>query len=305
MNPSIDLFGVTERLVEDAKSRCRDPRREPGGGGINVARNLHRFGVEVLAVFPGGGLNGQLLEQLSAGENLPCRRIESKNETRQNFAITEETSGKLFHFVFPGPDLYENEWQACLETTIDKAGSSAYLVLSGSLSAGVPEDFFSRIARALSDKDVKVVLDTSGSALDQALGSGIYCSKLNRKEFRQLGYSGSTEDHESCLDAMQKMVTEDRLCEILIVTLGADGALLASRDGERLHAAPPPTEIVSHVGAGDAFVSILVYQLHHGKPLAEAFRYAVAAAAAAIKTPGNQLEDMDTVEQIHRQMRNE
>lgn len=301
MNPSVDLFGVTERLVADAKSRCREASREPGGGGINVARNLHRFGIDVRAVFAAGGLNGELLEKLMTQDGLPCQRIHTHSETRQNFAVTEAASGKLYHFVFPGPPLEENEWQECLDVVGRCDPQPDYLVLSGSLPAGVPDDFFGRLSEAAQARGIRVVLDASGPALAGAAGMGTYLMKLNLKELHQLGYSGPA-DNAARLDAMQKLVLDDHLTEVLIVTLGASGALLVSREGERLEAAPPPTPVVSHVGAGDAFVSMLVYQLYRGSALGEAFRFGVAAAAAAVKMPGNQLRDLASVEEVYRQM---
>lgn len=88
----------------------------------------------------------------------------------------------------------------------------------------------------------------------------------------------------------------------LIITLDADGALLATRAGEKFHAHPPKTEVISHVGAGDSFVSVLVHQLDSGKTVMEAFRYVVAAAAAKVNTPGNQLMDLEKVEAIVKQV---
>jgi len=94
--------------------------------------------------------------------------------------------------------------------------------------------------------------------------------------------------------------TEKAFAELLIVTLGPDGALLASRDGLRLHASPPSTRVASHVGAGDALVSVMTWQLYRDRPVDEAFRYGVAAAAAAISSPGTLLPGRKLLDSIHR-----
>ncbi|MFT5396805.1 MAG: 6-phosphofructokinase 2 [Gammaproteobacteria bacterium] len=129
---------------------------------------------------------------------------------------------------------------------------------------------------------------------------GVYMAKLNLKEFYQLGYTGEI-DHKKQLAAMAKMV-EDGFADILILTLGDQGALLADRNGKLLHIAPPSTKVVSHVGAGDSFVSLMLYQLCSGKTVEEAFRFGVAAAAAAIQTTGNQIQDMHSIEKIYREL---
>jgi 6-phosphofructokinase 2 len=296
MNPSVDLFAETGELVKDGKSRCDTVAHEPGGGGINVARNLHRFGVDVVAILTAGGLQGESLKQLLADETFPIHYIDTQGETRQSLAVTEKASGKLFHLVFSGPKLQESEWQRCLDTFETLEPTPDYLVLSGSLPEGVPTDFYGNLARLSSQRGTRVILDTSGEALPSSRGKGVYLAKLNYREFIELGYSGS-QDRSSILAAMGQFVDQG-FAEHLIITLDADGALLACSTGERLHARPPETRVISHVGAGDSFVSMLVYQLDHGKTVVEAFPYGVAAAAVKVATPGNQLMDLEKVEAV-------
>lgn len=299
MSPAVDQFTTTPSLNEDAKSRCRITAQEPGGGGINVARNLRRLGVEVLAVFPAGGFHGRQLEQLLSDDGLPHQSIPIAAETTRNLALSEESRGRQFHLVFPGAELQESEWRSCLATIAEMTPPGAHLVISGSLPPGVPDDLLAQAIVPASQRDVKVILDTSGAALEVALKAGVHLAKLNRKELVQLGYTGDG-DHASRLAMMGKLV-EQGMAELLVVTLGADGALLASRDGLRLHASPPPTRVVSHVGAGDAFVSVMTWRLYQGRSVDEALRYGVAAAAAAISSPGNQLHDRELLERIYRQ----
>lgn len=300
MNPSVDVFVKTDRLRNDSKSRCEIQARESGGGGINIARNLHNLGVRVTAVFPAGGSNGDILEGILERSNVPCHRIGITGDTRQNLAIKEKATGSLYHLVLPGPELQDSEWQNCLKAVTAADEAPDYLILSGSLPDGVPRDMYKRAAELMARRETKVVVDTSGPALTSAVEATPYLIKLNRKEYAELGYSGE-EDCESLIDGMMKMV-EDGMAEVLVLTLGEKGALLASRDGDRFQAAPPPVEVVSHVGAGDAFVSIMVYQLHCGATLRESFRYGVAAAAVAVSTRDNQIENIQTVDHAYREM---
>lgn len=300
MNPSVDLFVETGQLVDNGKSRCHETAREPGGGGINVARNLHRFGVDVVAILTTGGLQGELLKRLLSRESFPAYCVDIEEETRQSLAVTVKASGKLIHLVFPGPELQASEWRQCIDAFEALNPPPDFLVLSGSLPGGVPADFYANLARAAVDKGSRVILDTSGKALSASRGQGIFLTKLNFREFVELGYSGP-DDHSSILAAMEQMVSQG-FTDNLIVTLDADGALLATRAGEKFHARPPKTEVISHVGAGDSFVSVLVHQLDSGKTVTEAFRYGVAAAAAKVSIPGNQLMDLEKVEAIVKQV---
>ncbi len=64
MNPAIDLSASVDRVVTNHKLRCKPPRYEPGGGGINVGRAIHNLGGEAVAYYPAGGATGQALREL-------------------------------------------------------------------------------------------------------------------------------------------------------------------------------------------------------------------------------------------------
>ncbi|SCZ56170.1 1-phosphofructokinase family hexose kinase [Thiohalomonas denitrificans] len=300
MNPAVDLSGTAERLLVGHKTRCGTQVREPGGGGINVAGGIHALGGDALALYAAGGPNGNELERLLKDRGLKQQRIAIEGDTRNDLAIQEKATGKLFHFVFSGPSLSEREWQHCLESVNTVEPVPDYLVLSGSLPPGVPADFYAYAARAATERGTRVILDSSGPALRPTLEAGVFLVKPNRKEFGQFGVPEDA-GHEIYLDAMQEMVN-DGLAQVVIVTLGSDGALLVSRAGDRLHLRPPPVEGISPVGAGDSFVAVLTHQLARGNSLVEAFRYGIAAAAAAVLTPGTQLYSSDAIEQMYRRM---
>ncbi|TDT41434.1 6-phosphofructokinase 2 [Halospina denitrificans] len=301
MTPSLDLFGTTDHLVEDAKTRCRETGREPGGGGINVARNLHFLGNGVQAIFPAGGSTGDMIETMLGDESVPCRRVPVSHPTRQNLALTETATGRMFHLVFPGAELSEAEWHACESAIRDAGGNTRYLVLSGSLPPGVPENFYARLAEEAAGRSIRVVVDTSGRPLEPLLDSGVYLAKLNRKELAQLGYSGDWGT-DSQLSFMAGLV-ESGVAQLLVVTQGAQGALMATASGERLRVTPPAVEIVSHVGAGDSFVSMMVHSLCRGRSEAEALAWGVAGAAATISTPGNRIPEEAQVHALFARIR--
>lgn len=259
------------------------------------------MGVDVLAVLAAGGANGKRLQEMLERDRIPFRCFDIEDETCQNIGLTETSTGSMYHLVFPGQQLNESEWQNCLKYVISLDPAPGYLVLSGSLPEGAPDDFYGRIAVDAKEKGIRTILDTSGRALAAPLKTGVYLAKLNRGEFADSGYSGSLDDYQSMLAAMAEMVANG-MAGALIVTLDADGALLASSDGDTLHVRRPSTTVASHVGAGDSFVSLLVYQLYRGKSLAEAFQYGVAAAAAKVQIPGNHLNDMALVEDIYQQI---
>lgn len=296
INPAIDVFGITNEVFDDSKSRCEKASSLPGGGGINVARNIHRMGSSVAAVFPAGGLTGELLKGLMKQDGTPFFAVDIKEETRQNFAITERKGQKMHHFVFPGPQLSEQEYQACHDALFRFAEHPKYLVLTGSLPGNIPNNFYKEITNQAHHKGVKVILDTSGEALKESLYSGTYLAKLNRREFASLGF----DEHVSiqALEKQMASLVHDGAVDNLIVTLNRGGAVLVSKRGESYFFEAPSVHIVSHVGAGDSFVSALTHQLNKGASLQQATHYGVAAAAVTVQLEGNQLHDLDWLERM-------
>ncbi|MEY9947121.1 ribokinase [Kitasatospora sp. GAS1066B] len=74
-------------------------------------------------------------------------------------------------------------------------------------------------------------------------------------------------------------------CARVVVTLGADGALV--REGERCELVAAPTvRAVDTTGAGDTFCGALAVGLAEGLPLVAAARFAVRAAALSVERTG-------------------
>ena len=173
---------------------------------------------------------------------------------------------------------------------------------SGSLPPGVPSDFYARVARIGKKNGAKVILDTSGEALDRALQEGVYLIKPNVREFRELVGQDIKEEAQIRAEAL-KMVKRG-WCEILVISLGAGGALRVSEKAiEPIR--PPTVPIVSKVGAGDSMVAGMVLSLARGKTERDSILFGVAAGAAAVMTPGTELCRREDTERLYAKMRSE
>ena len=295
MNPAIDLSTPVERVVADRKLRCGPPVREPGGGGVNVARAVRRLGGEALAIFPAGGPAGDLLEELLLGEGVAHVAIRTHGWTRENVNVDEQETGKQFRFVLPGPPLAAAEWERCLATVSELEPFPRLLVVSGSLPPGVPPDFYALLARMARSAGARMVLDTSGEPLRLAAKQGVYLLKPSLREFQELTGS-SLAARAALLDRARELIREGR-CEILVLSLGAEGVLwVSARDAEWMRA--PAVTVASSVGAGDSLVAGIVLGLSRGKPVREAVRLGLAAATASVMTPGTGLCQLEDVERI-------
>ena len=147
INPAIDVFVNVGRVEPTRKLRCSPPKRDPGGGGINVARVAHRLGGDVTAIYPIGGQIGKLLQRLVEREDIESLVTPSHVETRENFTTYEKSTGEQYRFVLPGSPLHRAEWEAVLDRLASLPERPNFVVASGSVPPGVPDDFFARVVR--------------------------------------------------------------------------------------------------------------------------------------------------------------
>jgi 6-phosphofructokinase 2 len=294
MNPALDMHTEVDAVVADHKLRCGEPRRDPGGGGINVARAIHRLGGQAEALFPCGGAAGDRLKELLEAERVPFEALPISGATRENVNVLEKRSGRHFRFCLPGPALSEPEWRACLARA-EKIAPAEFLVASGSLPPGVPPDFYALLAAQARRSGVRFVLDASGEPLRLALAEGVFLAKPSRREFEDL--TGESPSDFGRLEELAESLVREGSCEFLVLSLGSAGAVWASRKS-RGRAGAPEVAAASAVGAGDAMVAGLVQALAEGRPEREAVAFGIAAGAASVMRPGTQLCIREDVERL-------
>jgi 6-phosphofructokinase 2 len=295
MNPSIDVSVSVERVTPFHKLRCGASRRDPGGGGINVARVIKRLGGNVMAMYPNGGAIGELLRHLADAEGIPGLTIPISGETREDFTVVEQATGAQYRFVLPGPYLTEREWTTCLDVFGALEQGTQFFVGSGSLPPGVPDDFYGRVAKLAKQAGTKIVIDSSGPPLRVALAVGVYLFKPSLNEFRTL-LGSPLETEVEWVNACRTVVTAGQ-AEVVALTLGDRGALVVTRD-RVLRAPAIAIKPVSVVGAGDSFLGAMIWSLTAGHSLETAFRYGVAAGSAALLAPGTELCRWEDVERL-------
>lgn len=301
MNPCLDISGEIPRLIADQKLRCDAVRREPGGGGINVSRAVVRLGGESLAVFPAGQGGGNLVKKMLREEGVTCETVSHQGYFRQSFAVRTTDDGRIYRFALPGPEIEQTIWQTCLDK-ITEGAPPAYLVLSGTLPPGVPEDLYERIADHFRGQPTKIILDTSGTPLRLALNSTLFLIKPNLRELED--FCNCHLDDETKQEQICRTLIDSYDCHAIILTLGAAGALLTTAE-DQFRVRGLSVEPVSPVGAGDSFVGAMTLSLEQGASLRQAFLYGVAAGTAALITPGSELCRKEDTENYYRHLNNE
>lgn len=297
-SPCIDKSTSVHSLIPEKKLKCSTPKLEPGGGGINVARAIKKLGSEATAIFPSGGYTGKFFNHLIEKENIRSVIIETANETRENIIVVDQSTNNQYRFGMPGTTLTESEWQHCVKA-VEEACNGGYLVASGSLPPGAPPDIYSRLAKIAHNKNSKFIVDASGDALKYAIKEGVYLLKPNLGELSSL--AGLKWIDADKAEEIARHLIDKFLCEIIVVSMGADGAMLVTaKDAFRIKT--PKVERKSTVGAGDSMVAGIVFSLSNGNNLKNALAYGIACGTAATLNPGTELCKKDDADRLYLQI---
>lgn len=296
LNPALDLATGVARLCPNDKLRCSAPVYAPGGGGINVARALRRLGSGALALFPVGGSTGAHLVELLEAEGVACEGVPVAGWTRECINLTNQADGQQYRFVLPGSPLSDGE-QASLLAALEALPAPEFLVISGSLPEGLAEGFLTRVLQRAQQRGSRCVVDSSGSALREALDcGGLTLVKPNLAELAAL-LGHPIGGPEQLAGVAWDLLAEGR-CEAVLVSLGPQGALLVTPQVcERIPAPMVPRR--STVGAGDSLVAAMVSKRAAGADWREAARYGVAAGTAAIMVEGSELCRREDTERLY------
>ncbi len=291
LNPTVDTAFEANHVVASHKVHTFGETHDPGGGGVNVSRVLHELGADTCAVVLAGGVTGDLLVELLAQSDVPCRAVHCAGTTRISTTVHDHQTGLEYRFVPEGPMVSEAELTAAIAALDSEPGD--WVVISGSLPRGLPAETYARIVEREAARDRHVVLDTSGPALKAALGHGLALIKPSQRELEEL--CGPCPAGEAALNLVRSGAAER-----VAVTLGSDGALIATASGVvRLPAIP--VEVRGAVGAGDSFLAAMVLALATGSDAGDALLWGLAAGAAAVSRTGTAHPHKEDVVAFYRQ----
>jgi 6-phosphofructokinase 2 len=284
VSPALDKSAHFTGLVPEQKIRCQMPLFDAGGGGINVSKAISRLEGTSLAIMTAGGSTGEMLQKLLREESVPFRAIETESWTRENFVAVDDNTNSQFRFVFPAPAVTIAEKDKIIEAIHELDFN--YLVVSGGLSEGLPLDFYQKIAEMAKASNSKLIIDTSGAPLRKALETGVYLIKPNVGELAKLIGIERLEMEE--VNEAAKEIIREGGAEVVVVSLGPQGAVLVTKDSYDYVPAPNVVK-KSTVGAGDSMVGGMVWALSQNKSLKEVLRWGVACGSAATMNEGTQL----------------
>ena len=290
LNVSIDKAYKIKGYVESGKViRVLECNNTAGGKGLNVSRVISLCGEEVLATGFVGGHCGALAEELL--ENDQFTHVES--ETRSCINILDENNIST-EFLEKGSFISEDEVNKFLNDFNKIIDNSDIITISGSVPQGVPIDIYSTLIKMVKDKNKKVILDASGDLLKEGIKALPTMIKPNSEEMENLLGVG-INNREEVINSAIKLYESG--IELVVVSLGKDGALLVCKDGV-YHGKPPKIKVVNTVGCGDSMVAAFAVAMERGYSNVDSLKYAVSISAAnamTFSTGSFNSEDADNI----------
>ncbi|EEA85658.1 1-phosphofructokinase [Peptacetobacter hiranonis] len=295
LNVSLDKAYRINTVVESGKViRVSSCNNTAGGKGLNVSRVVDICGEKVLATGFVGGNIGNLVEELLEKDNIDNKFVHVKSETRNCINILDENNIST-EFLESGEMIYDNEVEKFISEFDKIIDLSDVITISGSIPKGVPIDIYSTLIKMIKEKGKKVILDTSNQPLKEGIKALPTMIKPNSEEIEMLlglSISNKTELLESAVNLHKKGI------ELVVVSLGKDGALLVCDEGI-YHGKPPKLEVVNTVGCGDSMVAAFAVGLSRGYSYKECLKYAVSISAANAMSLSTGSFEKETAEEIY------
>ncbi len=298
VNAAIDKTAAIPNLVPGEIHRPEMLSMLPGGKALNVARAARTLGLDSTVIAVLGGHAGAWVEDELWNRGIRTRAVRVPGETRTCLSILDRRTGGLTEFYEAGLRLDGPGWAAvesALAEELAEKGEGALVVVAGSLPPGAPDDGYGRLASLGAAASARVAVDVGGVQLAAALPARPWLVKVNATE--AAAASGiPTDDPEGVAAAAAEL---RRLgAQVVVITLGVEGALFVDQDGHGWRLGPPPEIGLYTVGSGDALLAGLAAALARGEPLPEAARQGAAAACANALRPGQGEIDLEDVARV-------
>ncbi len=298
LNPALDKTITIPRLEVGGLNRVEQVRIDPGGKGVNVAKVLKKFSVDVIATGFIGGSEGEFIQRRLKDMGIKTGFLEVQGVTRTNLKIFDNETKVTTEINEPGFAVLAEDLAGFRHKLACLLRDTSVLVLSGSVPRGTPGDIYSDYIALAKEKNVKTILDADGLAMAEGIKARPFAVKPNVHELGELlGRSLKTE--KEIIAAGRELIHEG--ITMVVISRGSEGAIALAKE-EAYRATPFSIIPQSTVGAGDSMVAAMTYAVLENKPLSEVVRWAAAAGTVTASKPGTEVCSLSEVQPLLNQV---
>ncbi|MEZ0535639.1 1-phosphofructokinase [Caldicellulosiruptoraceae bacterium PP1] len=291
LNPAIDKTITLEKFNLGTLNRVKEIKIDPGGKGINVAKVLKKFGMNVLATGLIAGKQGQLLLDYLNKANINNDFFIIEGETRTNIKIFDEHTSTITEINEQGFYVNEKDIEKFIDKFTKLLDNTSLLILSGSLPLGLDSKIYYELIQIANKKGVYTILDADGDALRYGINGIPYAIKPNINELNGL-FNVNLQDSRDIIKVSKQLI--ELGIKIILVSNSEKGAyLITTANAYKINTFR--IDCKSSVGAGDSMVATLAYCLINNFNIFEIAKWVTAAGTITASKPGTEVCSIEEV----------
>lgn len=306
LSPCVDNVLSVEHLVLGDRNQILRIERDAGGKGINLARVLHKLGVDTLATGFVGGPNGCLIKAVLDGEGVPHDFVHIRSESRTNYFIESEV-GPPTGLSGISPIVRDDEVEVLMSSLKVVFECADWVTFGGAIPSGMETDTYYKLVRLAQEYGCRVVLDADGECLDLALKAAPDFIKPNVREAERLlartiaSEADAFDAAEDLLDLLKEMGGERvGYSPVVVLSRGSEGAVMCCSKG-RFSGVAPVVKMRSTIGSGDSMIAAMIFAIQQKKEPEEWLKWGLAAGAATAATNGSEIGSRSMILQFLEQ----
>lgn len=277
-NPSIDYKVYVEDFSKGTVNRSVSETICAGGKGINVSKMLNNLGINNIALgFVAGFTGEQICGILKSDCVNNCMWKIADGISRINVKISDNLTDGETEVNAKGPSLTAADISK-LKKVVDSLKEGDCIVLAGSILDGVEDTIYKELIQGLRDKGIRSVVDATKALLKNTLSEKPFLIKPNKYELEEI-FEVTINSFDDAAEYAVKLREQGALN--VLVSMGAEGAVLAAQGGEVYGAYAPEGDAIDTVGAGDSMVAGFIAGFMQTKDYKESLRLSVAAGSAS------------------------
>ena len=291
-NPALDYIVHVDNLAMGSINKIKKEQVFAGGKGVNVSVVMKNLGYDNTAMGFVAGFTGDEIERELKERGIDTKFIHLPNGmSRINIKLKSEFETELNG---QGPEVTQEAIDEFLKQ-MEWLKAGDYLVISGSTPALINDD----ILKSLMGRGVNVTVDATKGLLLKALPYHPFLIKPNKRELEEF-FDVTLYNKKDIIEYAEKL--KDRGARNVLVSLGADGAVLLAEDGQLYERKAPEGKVINSVGSGDSMVAGFIAGYMKHADYDEALKLGVAAGSACAFLDGLASKEaiMDIFEQMEK-----
>lgn len=292
LNPLLERRFSYGQAVLGKVNRNAGTKISAGGKGINVSRQLKKFGVKSYNYFFVGGTNGKIYRDALKSEELDFTFISTKSETRHAAIIISEKDKIVSSYFSEDPKILQNEVDE-FKSKLDKMIQNCEIVIFAGSSPCNETDSIIPYGIQLANKYDKVsICDTYGNHLQDCIDAEPTMIHNNLAEIKN-SLNINLSDEKSIVDFLNHLYKKN--IKRVYLTNGSN-YFYASNFDYIYKIKPLEIQEIDATGSGDSFVASSVNGWINSDLFQDSLKFATAVAglnAATFNVSNVNLEDVE------------